>query len=89
MRGLFHLSWAMPAHALEAGGGFLDVAPRNPEDTPGWNLGDLYPAGGAELKADIERAARGAANFRETFATKLEALARENPGGTGKGSRRL
>ena len=79
MRGLFHVSRAEPVNALEAGGGFLDVAPRPAENSPGWNLADLYPDGGSQLNADLERAARGAAEFRETYATKLEALARGNP----------
>jgi oligoendopeptidase F len=79
MRGLFHVSRAEPVNALEAGGGFLDVAPRPAENLPGWNLADLYPDGGSQLNADLERAARGAAEFRETYATKLEALARGNP----------
>ena len=79
MRGLFHVSRAEPVKALEAGGGFLDVAPRPAENLPGWNLADLYPDGGSQLNADLERAARGAAEFRETYATKLEALARGNP----------
>src|SRR5271166_6139455 len=79
MRGLFHVSRAQPVNALEAGGGFLDVAPRPAENLPGWNLADLYPDGGEQLNADLERAARGAAEFREKYATKLDALARENP----------
>ena len=79
MRGLFHVSRAQPVNALEAGGGFLDVAPRPAETLPSWNLADLYPDGGAQLNADLERAARGAAEFREKYATKLDALARENP----------
>jgi len=79
MRGLFHVSRAEPANALEAGGGFLDGAPRPAETLPGWNLTDLYPDGGAQMNADLERSARGAAEFRETYATKLDGLARENP----------
>ncbi|MGA9546645.1 MAG: M3 family oligoendopeptidase [Rhodomicrobium sp.] len=79
MRGPFHVSGAEPVNALEAGGGFLDVTPRPAETLPGWNLADLYPDGGAQLHADVERAARGAAEFRETYASKLDALARENP----------
>ena len=89
MRMLFHVSRAEPVNALEAGGGFLDVTPRPEETLPGWNLTDLYPDGGAQLNADLERSARGAAEFRETYATKLEGLARENPAGAGKGHRRL
>ena len=79
MRGLFHVSKAEPVNALEAGGGFLDVEPRPAENLPGWNLADLYPDGGAQLNADLEQAARGAAEFRETYATKLDGLASENP----------
>ncbi len=72
-----------PAHA-PAGGGFLEVAPHPAEEMPGWNLGDLYPDGGAQLSADLERAARGAAEFRDAYATKLDGLARENAGGLAK-----
>jgi oligoendopeptidase F len=72
------VSRAEPVNALEAGGGFLDVTPRPAEALPGWNLADLYPDGGAQLNADVERAARGAAEFRETYASKLDALARKN-----------
>ena len=79
MRGLFHVSRAEPVNALEAGGGFLDVAPRASDDMPGWNLADLYPDDGAELKTDIERAGQSAARFRATYAAKLDGLARENP----------
>ena len=78
MRGLFHVSRAEPVKALEAGGAFRCGAAAS-GDFAGWNLGDLYPDGGEQLNADFERAARGAAEFRETYATKLEALARENP----------
>ncbi len=84
MRMLFHVSRAEPVNALEAGGGFLDVTPRPEETLPGWNLTDLYPDGGAQLNADLERSARGAAGFRETYATKLEGLACENPAGLAK-----
>lgn len=78
MRGLFHGMSAEPVHAREASGGFLDVAPRAAETLPGWNLADLYP-NDAKLNADLEQAARDATAFRETYAGKLDAAARENP----------
>jgi oligoendopeptidase F len=71
----------LPIHALEAGGGFLGVAPEPIGEMPGWNLSDLYPAGGAELSADIDKASREAAAFRETYLGKLDGLARQEPGG--------
>jgi len=70
----------LPVQALEAGGGFLGVEPEPIGEMPGWNLSDLYPAGGAELSSDIERASQDAAGFRETYLGKLEALARQDPG---------
>ncbi len=69
---------AMLPHALEAGGGFLDVAPQPIGDMPGWDLSGLYPEGGAQLAADLETAARDAAQFRESYASKLDALARQD-----------
>jgi oligoendopeptidase F len=71
---------SLPAHGLEAGDGFLGVAPEPIGEMPGWNLSDLYPAGGAELSADIEKAAEDAAAFRETYLGKLNGLARHEPG---------
>ncbi|MBI4725220.1 MAG: M3 family oligoendopeptidase [Rhodomicrobium sp.] len=68
----------MLPHALEAGGGFLDVAPQPIGDMPGWDLSGLYPEGGAQLAADLETAARDAAQFRESYASKLDALARQD-----------
>jgi oligoendopeptidase F len=68
---------------LEAGG-FLGVEPEPIGEMPGWNLSDLYSAGGAELSADIERASQEAAAFRETYLGKLDGLARQDPGGLAK-----
>jgi oligoendopeptidase F len=70
----------MPAHALEAGGGFLDVAARPSEDMPAWDLTGLYPDSGDALALDFNKAAGNAAQFREAYAGKLDALARKNPG---------
>jgi oligoendopeptidase F len=70
--------------ALETGGGFLGVAPEPIGEMPGWNLSDLYPAGGVELSADIEKASQAAAAFRETYLGKLDGLARQEPGGLAK-----
>lgn len=66
-----------PAQALEAGGGFLDVQPQPSEEMPSWNLNDLYPVGGSDLAHDREQMAREAAQFREAYAGKLDALARQ------------
>ncbi len=71
-------------HALEADRGFLDVAPEPVGEMPGWNLGDLYPQGGAELAADFDKAAQEAAGFREAYQGKLDGLARADAGGLAK-----
>ncbi len=83
MTGLFHAFRATPIMALEAGSGFLEVAPRPAEDMPAWDLSGLYPDS-ATLDTDIGRAARSAGEFREAYAGKLESLARENPAGLAK-----
>ncbi len=75
---------AAPVHAIQPSGGFLDVAPEPIGEMPGWNLRDLYPEGRAQLTADIEKAAQGAAQFREAYAGKLDGLARNDPGGLAK-----
>ena len=69
----------MPVHAAQPSGGFLDVAPEPIGEMPGWNLSDLYPEGRPQLDADVEKAARAAAEFRETYLGKLEGLARQDP----------
>ena len=69
----------MPVHAAQPSGGFLDVAPEPIGEMPGWNLSDLYPEGRPQLDADVEKAARAAAEFRETYLGKLESLARQDP----------
>jgi oligoendopeptidase F len=71
------------AHSAEASGGFLQTPARPAEEMPGWNLRDLYESSD-ELAADIERAAKAAASFRETYAGKLETLARESPAALAK-----
>jgi oligoendopeptidase F len=65
--------------AADAAGGFLAVAPREGEGMPGWNLGDLYEDGGRQLGADLDRAASEATVFRDSYSSKLDALAREDP----------
>jgi oligoendopeptidase F len=75
---------SLPIQALEAGGGFLGVAPEPIGEMPGWNLSDLYPASGAELSADIAKASQEAAAFRAAYAGKLESLARQEPAGLAK-----
>jgi oligoendopeptidase F len=67
--------------ALEAGGGFLSVATQPIGDMPGWNLGDLYPEGEAQLGADLELAAQEATGFREAYLGKLNDLARGDAAG--------
>ncbi len=52
------------AHSAEASGGFLDTPARPAEETPGWNLRDLYKSS-ESLAADFDRAAKAAADFRE------------------------
>ena len=78
MTGLFQAFRTTQMNATQTGSGFLEVTPRPAEDMPAWDLSGLYPDSG-KLGADIERAARGAAGFRETYAGKLDALARGNP----------
>ena len=51
---------------------------------PGWNLADLYPEGGAQLNADLEQQPRTPPGFRETYAGKLDGLARADPAGLAK-----
>ncbi len=75
---------AAPIHAIQPSGGFLDVAPEPIGEMPGWNLRDLYPEGRAQLTADIEKAAQGAAQFREAYAGKLDGLARNDSSGLAK-----
>ncbi len=75
---------ALPVQALEADRGFMDVAPEPIGEMPGWNLGDLYPAGGAELSADFEKATQEAIGFREAYLGKLDGLARSDAGGLAK-----
>src|SRR5262249_42346222 len=74
---------SLPIQALEAGG-FLGVAPEPIGEMPGWNLSDLYPAGGKELSVDIGKALQDAAAFRDSYLGKLEGLARQDPGGLAK-----
>ncbi|MGB8736244.1 MAG: M3 family oligoendopeptidase [Rhodomicrobium sp.] len=73
----------LPVHAAQPSGGFLDVAPEPIGEMPGWNLGDLYPEG-RQLAADIEKAAKGAADFREAYLGKLDGLARQDAPGLAK-----
>src|SRR5271166_809751 len=69
-----------PVHALEARG-FLD-APLEPiGEMPGWNLGDLYAKGGAQLGSELDKAARDAGQFQQSYFGKLDGLARQNPPG--------
>jgi oligoendopeptidase F len=75
----FPINPAMPVHAAQPSGGFLDVAPEPIGEMPGWNLSDLYPNGRPQLEADIEKAAQAAAEFRETYLGKLAALAQQDP----------
>ena len=75
----FPINPAMPVHAAQPSGGFLDVAPEPIGEMPGWNLSDLYPNGRLQLEADIEKAAQAAAEFRETYFGKLAALAQQDP----------
>jgi oligoendopeptidase F len=83
MTGLFRVFKANPANAMQAGGGFLEVAPKPAEEMPGWKLHDLYP-NGDRLNADLKKAAESAAAFREAYAGKLDELARRDPGGLAK-----
>ncbi len=69
---------AAASAVLDTASGFLGVAPGPINEMPGWNLSDLYPAGGAELNADLERAFKDAAQFRETYHGKLDGLARSD-----------
>ncbi len=79
MKRLFQSALNLPLHALEADRGFLEIASQPAEEIPAWDLSDLYPNAGAGLSSDIEIAAREAAQFHESYAGKLEGLARENP----------
>jgi oligoendopeptidase F len=76
---LSHLPSRALFGAADAAGGFLAVAPREGEGMPGWNLGDLYEDGGRQLGADLDRAASEATVFRDSYSSKLDALAREDP----------
>jgi oligoendopeptidase F len=84
MISLLRTSTAMRVQALETGSGFLEVAPQPADDMPSWNLSDLYPEGGAQLGADLQKAAHDAARFRETYAGKLDELARTSAGALAK-----
>ncbi len=77
MMRLFRTHYAMPVRALQDGG-FLEMAPHPDQEMPAWNLGDLYPEGGAQLSSDLDRAAKDAAQFRDTYAGKLDQLARQD-----------
>ncbi len=83
MRGHLRRFGTGPAKALEADSGFLTVAPRPAEEMPGWNLNDLHP-GAESLAADLEKAAKSAAAFREAYAGRLDELARRDPGALAK-----
>jgi oligoendopeptidase F len=80
----FPANQSLPIQALEAGGGFLGVAPEPIGEMPGWNLSDLYPADGAELSTDIAKASQEAAAFRAAYAGKLDGLARQQPAALAK-----
>ncbi len=73
-----------PALALEAGGGFLEATPQPVGGMPAWDLSGLYPEGGKQLGDDVKKAACEADAFREDYAGKLEALARQNADGLAK-----
>ncbi len=75
---------AIPVHAAQSTGGFLDTESKPAGEMPGWNLSDLYPEGRQQLDADIEKAARAAAEFRETYMGKLDGLARQDPSALAK-----
>ncbi len=83
MSGHFRVFGASPAKALEAGSGFLEVAPRPAEAMPAWNLNDLHP-NAESLGADLEKAAQSAATFRDAYAGRLDELARRDPAGLAK-----
>ncbi len=84
MISLLSTATALPFAALETDSGFLQVAPQPAEDIPGWNLSDLYPDGGQQFAAAVEQAGIEASTFRDMYAGKLDALARQHVGDLAK-----
>ncbi|MGA7327233.1 MAG: M3 family oligoendopeptidase [Rhodomicrobium sp.] len=80
MTRLAPLGFTIP-YAAVAGGGFLEAAPQPIGDMPAWDLSGLYAEGGAQLTSDLEKAAKDAQHFRDSYAGKLESLAREDANG--------